>query len=64
MYKIKDIECGQCLDYFMSHTVVIKHYGVTIGQHSSLMKYKLDKKVFNPDNAFGDENQDVFTESK
>ena len=45
----------------MSYKVVINQYGVRIGDHASLMKYKLDNKGFNPDKVFGDYNQDVLT---
>ena len=62
MNKREDIEFRQYLDSFMNHNVVIKYYEVTIGKHSSLMKYKLENNGFNPDNAFGDDNEVAVTE--
>ena len=48
----------------MNHKVGIKYYGKTIGQHSILMKYRLYNNGFNPENAFGDENQDMLNQAK
>ena len=48
----------------MSHKVLIKHYQVTTKEHPILMKDKLYNRGFIPDNDFGNQKQDLVTETQ